>query len=452
MKKIMLLLHICFCSLLFAQKKLVPADKSAITGINLPAGSKQDSRMLSVLSAKMLLSMESKKVNIAISTPEVLLLPAAANGGFNSDSLTKNLSELGWIISPVQEDNKYAWLQKENRNLIMYFSSGAKETGLYFAEAVSSPVQNPQVNNTVITQTNNDQQQQQLPAPPAQTNEVQVQQSTPASNSAYTFTTTNFDDGWTSTVQEDWVEVTKANIKVLVHYPNKKADDYNPNLLDGLKTAWDILVAPRYSSASNFEFRPLSGWQSIEFAEADCAEKNSGNIVHVVFFKKNYSGGAGKYLEFITPDKTSFEQEFGAYSNDASAAGWDKMASMANYNKFAVAAPDLNGKWTTNFSGIQQYVNAYTGANAGMDTHASSQKFEFGNGNTYKWEIAVANGFVGNIKFQNAKSAGKFSLPSAWQIFLPDMEGRAKTYNIFFSCIKGARVLWVDDTGYAKSE
>ena len=40
-----------------------------------------------------------------------------------------------------------------------------------------------------------------------------------ATNSDFAFTTTNFDDGWTSTAKEDWVEVTKANIKVLIHYP-----------------------------------------------------------------------------------------------------------------------------------------------------------------------------------------------------------------------------------------
>ena len=79
----------------------------------------------------------------------------------------------------------------------------------------------------------------------------------PAKTSGFAFTTTNFDDGWNSTVQEDWVEVTKSNIKVkvLIHYPNKNADAYNSVLLDGLKNAWDILIAPRYSSATNMEFK-----------------------------------------------------------------------------------------------------------------------------------------------------------------------------------------------------
>lgn len=63
----------------------------------------------------------------------------------------------------------------------------------------------------------------------------------PAGNGKFAFTTTNFDNGWTSTEQEDWVQVTKGNIKVLIHYPNRKADAYNSVLMDGLKNAWNIL-------------------------------------------------------------------------------------------------------------------------------------------------------------------------------------------------------------------
>ncbi|MEO6539397.1 MAG: hypothetical protein ABIN74_00345, partial [Ferruginibacter sp.] len=105
------------------------------------------------------------------------------------------------------------------------------------------------------------------------TNPVPGKATTISNPGGFTFTTTNFDDGWTSTVQEDWVQVTKGNIKVLIHYPNKKADAYNSVVMEGLKNAWDVLVAPRYSSAGNFEFKPITGWQSIEFAEADMVEK-----------------------------------------------------------------------------------------------------------------------------------------------------------------------------------
>jgi len=246
------------------------------------------------------------------------------------------------------------------------------------------------------------------------------------------------------------VQVTKGTSKVLIHYPNKAADAYNSVLLDGLKNAWNILVTPRYSSAANLEYKPLTGWQSVEFAEADAVEIATGKTVHVVLFKMNYSNGNGRYLEFITPDKRSFEQEFGAYHESSS--GWEKMENMVNYNKFAVGASDLVGKWTNDFTGMQQYVNAYTGASAGADTHASNEVFEFDAGNTYRWSLSVASGFVGNIKFQNVKSNGKISLPSIWQLSFSDIEGKPRTYNVYFSCIKGARILWIGDTAYGKSE
>ena len=281
-----------------------------------------------------------------------------------------------------------------------------------------------------------------------QNNIKQTELPTIQTKASFAFTTTNFDDGWTSNVKEDWVEVTKANLKVLIYYSNKLADAHNFVLLDGLKTAWDVLVAPRYSSASNMEFKPLTGWQSIEFAEADMVETITGKLFHVVLFKINYSNGSGKYLEFISSNKNSFEQEFGAYH--ATTYGWEKMESMANYNKFAVAASDLSGKWSNDFSGMTQYINAYTGADAGANTHASNQNFEFGAGNTYKWDLGVASGFVGNIKFQSVKSNGSFSMPNNWQVHLSEIEGKPKTCNVQFVFIKGARVLWIGETGFGK--
>lgn len=274
---------------------------------------------------------------------------------------------------------------------------------------------------------------------------VQPTPSTPAVKSSFAFSTTSFNDGWTSTVLEDWVQVAKGSIRVLVHFPNKSADAYNSVLIDGLKNAWNVLVAPKYSTASNFEFKPITGWQSIEFAEADAVEKGTDRSVHVVLFKIHYSNGSGRYLEFITPDKRSFEQEFGPYHETS--YGWEKVENMANYNKFAVGPADLNGTWTNDFSGMIQYVNAYTGADAGANTHASSEIFQF-MGDTYHWELSVASGMVGNIKFQSVKSNGKINLPNNWQVHFSDLEGKPKTYNAYFSCIKGARILWFEDSAY----
>ncbi len=113
---------------------------------------------------------------------------------------------------------------------------------------------------------------------------IEPQNQQPVKNNGFTFTTTNFDDGWNSTVMEDLVEVTKGNTKVLIHYPNKAVDGYSSDLMAGLKYAWDVLIAPKYSSATNMEFKPLYSWQSIEFAEASMVEKATGKTVYVIFF------------------------------------------------------------------------------------------------------------------------------------------------------------------------
>ena len=269
-----------------------------------------------------------------------------------------------------------------------------------------------------------------------------------AVKSAFQFTTSNFDDGWISTEQENWVAVTKANAKVLIHYPNRAADKYNSVLLDGLKNAWNILVAPRYSAATNMQFRPISSWQSVEFAEASMVEKGTGKAVYVVLFKRDYSNGSGKYLEFIMPNKSAFEAEFGPYHNTE--FNWEKMEKMATYNKFAVAPSDLKGHWTNDYSGMTQYANIYTGADAGATAHASAENFVFGASNTYNWDLAVAGGMVGNLKFQTVKSSGKFSVPNNWQVKFSSIEGKPRTYNASFTAVKGARILWLDGKSFGK--
>jgi hypothetical protein len=50
------------------------------------------------------------------------------------------------------------------------------------------------------------------------------------------------------------------------------------------------------------------------------------------------------------------------------------------------------------------------------------------------------------------KSSGTFSLPSNWQVSFSDIEGKPRTYNASFSCVKGSRILWLGETGYGRIE
>jgi hypothetical protein len=265
-----------------------------------------------------------------------------------------------------------------------------------------------------------------------------------AKQDGFTFTTTNFDDGWASSVQEDWVEVTKGTIKVLLHYPKEGTIfPADPDVLTN--AAWNILVAPRYSNLKNYKTAYITTYDRPYLGMGFATEKATGKNVFIVFFRQGQTG----WLEFISPDKNSFIQH---YMFDPETIRWDSesdlmkpLAQMVSYNKFAIAAGDFKGSWTSDFTGVQQLYNVYTGNYAGMNINQSNQTFQFGTGNTYNWSILVVNGMVGNIKYANVKSAGKFTVLNNWQVKFSDIEGKPKTYNAFFSCIKGARLLQLLD-------
>lgn len=139
MKYFLLLLVLSISLGSMAQKKVTPVTQSALTGVTLPSGSTQDKRLLMEMSGRVLLEMESKKAGTTIKTIEILYLPSVAASGFTADSLVNQLTVLGWSITPVDGDNKYVWLQKDNRSVLTYLSTDKKQTDLYFGEANTPP-------------------------------------------------------------------------------------------------------------------------------------------------------------------------------------------------------------------------------------------------------------------------------------------------------------------------
>lgn len=273
---------------------------------------------------------------------------------------------------------------------------------------------------------------------------------TKATADGFAFSTTNFDDGWTSTVQPDWVEVTKGSIRVLLHYPKQGTiipADPEPHV----NNAWNILVAPRYSSLQQYRTAYITTYNRPYLGMGYATENRTGKKMYVVLFRQGETG----WIEAICPDKNSFVQTF---RFDPETIRWDSetellnpIIAMANYNKFAIAASDFNGAWTSDFSGVQQLYHVYTGQYAGMNVNQSSQTFQFGSGNTYSWKIIAVNGQVGSMTYGQAKSAGKFSIPNNWQIRFSDIEGKPKLYHAHFSCIKGGRLLKILDAQYPGS-
>jgi hypothetical protein len=440
-----------------AQKKIVPVAQSSVSGISLPNGSKQDGRFLSEIAAKTLFEMETKKAGTTVSKVEVLVLPAES--GFSSDSLLTQLGNLGFTVQPHETDNKYAWLQKDQRYLILYFEKKKNGIDLYFGELGAAPVafsttmpQQQQQTTTVEQQTTTQQQTTTEQQVTTQQTIPEQQQTTIAPqttfvNPGYSFTTTNFDDGWTSTVQEDWVEVSKGNIKVLLHYPKEGTiipADPEPHV----NNAWNILTAPRYSNLRNYRTAYINTYNRPYLGMGTLTDNATGNDVFVVLFRQGQTG----WIEFIASDKNSFISQF---KFDPERIQWDSesdlmnyLSVMVNYNKFAVASADFNGTWTSDFTGMQQLYHVYTGNYAGMHINQSNETFEFTGNGSYNWKLLAVNGMVGNMNYAQVKSSGKLQLLNNWQITCTDIEGKPKKYHVFFSCIKGARLLNLLDADF----
>ncbi len=369
------------------------------------------------------------KETVTVSTPPEMQPPASENGWEAQTGYAPFESDGNKGIALLVTSTGF---EKMVNILVMTNTDVYEKEISDFLESVSFKKQNPVANKPATNPVKN---------PPITTTTKQ---------DGFAFTTTNFDDGWTGTVQEDWVEVIKGNIKVLLHYP--KEGTIFPADPDPLTTAaWNILVAPRYSNLKNYKTSYISTYDRPYLGMGYATDNATGKQVFILLFRQGNTG----WLEFVTPDKYSFIQQ---YKFDPEIIRWDSesdllkpLVQMASYNKFAVAASDFKGTWTSDFTGVQQLYHVYTGNYAGMNINQSNQTFQFGAGNTYNWKILVVNGMVGNINYAQVKSAGKFTVLNNWQVKFSDIEGKPKIYNAYFSCIKGARLLMLLDAQYPGS-
>lgn len=263
---------------------------------------------------------------------------------------------------------------------------------------------------------------------------------TNTSPGGFAFSTTNFDDGWTSVAREDWVEVTKGPVKVLLHYPREGT--VFPADADVLtNAAWNILVAPRYSNLRGYKTAYISTFNQLNLGMGTLTDKATGKDVFVVLYRQGQTG----WLEFVVPNKNAFIQEF---RFDPETIQWNSepdlmkdLERMTGYNRFAIAATDLTGTWTSDFTGVQQLYHVHTGNYAGMNINQSNTTFVFEAGNRYQWSLLYGGGMVGNTRYGTVKSTGRFTVPNNWQLQCSDIEGKPKTYHAYWSCIKGTRLL-----------
>lgn len=259
---------------------------------------------------------------------------------------------------------------------------------------------------------------------------------------------TQWDDGWVSRIKENWTELTKGKLRVYIFHPNKQADAYYSNLVEGNDNAADLLVLPYFSNITSLQDRGIQSFESITFYTADATENATKKNVHLVFFKKHYSTGNGRYMLAIADSKAEFEKEFGnRYINSSSwdymdqMKSWDKLANMQWRNRFALSSALLSGKWSSGNSSTLSYYYV-NGGYAGATGVAVADEFNFLSNNKYESDHSGASGIVGNMQFSHVEYKGNYTIKDSWKLsFTNRFQGATEEFDGYFEAIKGGLLL-----------
>ena len=452
----LLLLLCCIIALkpVIAQKVL-PVTKSGLSGISLPEGSRQDKRLLMVGAAHAVLEIEAKKMGATIQNTEVLYLTVADGASYNLETFTSVAAQAGWQLAAVEGTKEYFWLQQNQRVLICFYSTQKKQVDIYLAEANGIiPTNNtaipPAINSTVNNTNNpplNDTTTSHKNAVPPIVNTV----TEPVNNSVFQYNTTNFDDGWVSTIQTDWVLVTKGDIKVYVFYALPyNASDFSGTGIVYRDYYWDNYVS-KYYTIETKQYKDngeVMSSQKPPYVEGWAIDKQTGNR-RFIGMRLDISPNTAYITIGSAKDEAALWQQF----PKANGGAWSPsdLSNMGGYNKFAIAETDIIGTWQDgNTSTMQWYYTAASGnpgGYAGMTVAARSATFNFNEGGNYTSIHNGATGSVGAMNTFQQNYKGKYTVTN-WNITATNRwDGKTESFNSWFRVIRGGRILCMDAGG-----
>jgi hypothetical protein len=435
-----------------AQSKLVPVSRSPLTGIELPANTQQDNRILSTASARTLLKMKAEENALTTGEQvEVFSMPPST-GNQTIDKVKIAAQQAGWEVRPFTNEVTYSLLVNNQRTVLMYIESLKKETALYFL-IVTSPAPAPSTKNSSTTEVmaqpkptetpvktetlNQTQTPVVVPAVATKQQEDKTSVSTTSTSSAaatdnayFTYSTINFDDGWTSTIEEDWVKVAKGNTLVLLYFPIQITDEIRASNLEMRDYFWNSLVVPNYTIKSAYPLNESLTYFKVHFTEGEAIDR-SGKPVYLALTVLVNSGIASPVLA-ISPDKNSYYQYFPEPKN---------LGNMTGYNRFAVGARDVVGNWSASSSAGVSLYNSYTGNYAGMNYASSTDSFTFNSDGTYSSKHAGASSVYGSTTVYQQEYKGKLTVTN-WEMSLTNRWKEATdNFHIWFEVVRGGRIL-----------
>lgn len=139
MKSILIIFLLFFSLTVSGQKNVVPVTSTKTLGINLPQGSRQDTRSISIVSASTLLKISTGYKGLSFSPVEVYYLPPLVSGGYDAEQIIGIIIAAGNHVAPDPGDNQLAWVVNSNAAYLIYYSIDAEQCDLYIGRSNKNP-------------------------------------------------------------------------------------------------------------------------------------------------------------------------------------------------------------------------------------------------------------------------------------------------------------------------
>lgn len=269
-----------------------------------------------------------------------------------------------------------------------------------------------------------------------------------AVNDGFTYSTANFEDGWFSTVQNDWVLVTKGQMQVYLLY----ALPFDGSQFTGTGVRerdyyWDNYVS-KYFNIQTKQYRDEgenTGGLQPDYVEGWATDKQTGER-RFIAMTLNKSPYTAILTIASAPNEATLRQQFpkanGRYSSD--------LANMWYYNRFPIATNDVIGNWADGNTGAASWYyvtpSGYE-SYAGTTIASRSATFNFAPGGTYTSEHKGTTGSIGSLNSFKQNYRGTYKV-SSWEISATNRwEGKTENFNAWFEIVRGGRILVLQNGG-----
>lgn len=257
--------------------------------------------------------------------------------------------------------------------------------------------------------------------------------------------TTNFNDGWTSTIHNDWVLVTKGDMKVYLLYGVPyNASDFSGTGLVQRDYYWDNYVS-KYFNIQTKQYRDdgeTIGTFKPKYVEGWATGKQTGQKR---FIGMSLSIATNTAIISIASAKNeaSLWQQF----PNANGKGFttSDISNMSGYYKFAIGKNELIGTRVEGGGGTMSWYSTNTGNYVGSTGTVSSDIFRFINSSNYTSTHNGASGVVGAMGTYQQDYKGTYTVTD-WTVTATNrFKGKTQVFNAWFEIVRGGRVLHLQD-------